>query len=214
MRKPIEAEVRGLQTPRERIWAAIRSMRAFSNAPFTQCQVQDACHPMVLLSAVDDYFEDLERAGFIQRAGKGKPIKGMPRHVTTGIEYRLVKDQFEAPRLSGGKPVTQGMGTLAMWRAMKVMQKGFDHNEVAKAASQDGFVVKAGTAKTYVLALARAGYFQQLKPARPGTPARYRLVNNTGPHAPAITRRKCIFDRNTGTFAELETAQEVCDALE
>lgn len=214
MRKPIEREMRSLQTPRDRVWAAIRALRAISNKPFTQVTVQDHCNPMVLLSAVDDYFEDLERAGFIARVAPGKPIKGMPRHVTTGIEYRLVKDQFEAPRVSNGAAVTMGMGVLAMWRAMKVMQKGFDHNDVAQAASQDGFIVKGATAKTYVNALARAGYFQELKPARPGTPARYRLARNTGPHAPAITRRKCVFDRNTGTFAELESVQEVCDGLE
>jgi hypothetical protein len=39
-------------------------------------------------------------------------------------------------------------------------------------------------------------------------------VRNTGPHAPAITRRKVVLDRNTGTVSELQTAQEVADELE
>jgi hypothetical protein len=210
-RKPIEHEVRGLQTPRERIWAAIRALKK----GFTTLTVQDACAPMVPLSCVEDYMNELVAAGFVKKVGAGDRVSGRAPCITLGHKCDLVKNQFDAPRLNnGGKAVTQGLGVLAMWRAMKVMQKGFDHNEVAKAASQDGFVVKVATAKTYVHALARAGYFQQLKPAKPGTPARYRLLKNTGPHAPAITRRKCVFDRNTGTFAELETPQEVCDGIE
>jgi hypothetical protein len=211
MRKPIEHEVRGLRTPRERVWAAIRALKK----GFTTLTVQDACKPMVLLTCVEDYFDELEAAGYIKRVGPGDRVAGRAPCIIDGRKFDLVKNQFDAPRLNkGGKAVTQGTGVLAMWRAMKVMQRGFDHNDVAKAASQDGFVVKVATAKTYLLALARAGYFQQLKPAKPGTPARYRLLKNTGPHAPAITRRKCVFDRNTGTFAELETPQEVCDGIE
>lgn len=211
MRKPIEHEVRGLRTPRERVWAAIRTLKK----GFTVLTVQDACAPMVLLSCVEDYFGELEAAGFIKKTGPGDRVAGRAPCVTKGRKFDLVRDQYDAPRLNnGGKAVTQGAGVLAMWRAMKVLQKGFDHNEVAQAASQDGFVVKVSTAKTYLHALARAGYFQELKPARAGTPARYRLARNTGPHAPAITRRKCVFDRNTGAFAELESAQEVCDGLE
>jgi hypothetical protein len=216
MRKSIEVEVRGLMTPRERIWAAVLSFGRVpaTGKPFTQGQAQDRCNPMVPISAVDDYFEDLERGGYIARVSAGKPIKGMPAHVTSGIEYRLVKEQYEAPRLAAGRTVTMGIGVLAMWRAMKVLQKGFDHHEIARAASQEGLVVKTSAAKAYVNALARAGYFQVLRAGKPGTATRYRLAKNTGPHAPAITRRKCVFDRNIGSFVELETAQEVCDGLD
>lgn len=206
MRRPIEQEIRGLQTPRERIWAAIRGLKK----GFTHMSVQDACNPLVPLTCVEDYFKDLEKARYIKRTAAGRVTRGSQR---VADEYELVKDQFEAPRLSDGKPVTQGLGVLAMWRAIKVLQKGFDYQDVAKAASQGSFQVKPQAAKTYVNLLARAGYFRVLQAAKPGTPARYALVRNTGPHAPAITRRKCVFDRNTGEFAELETAQEVCDAL-
>lgn len=207
MRAPIDKEVRALQTPRERVWAAIRKLRK----GFTIMSVQDHCAPMVTLTCVDDYFEDLAAAGFIQRVKRGAKVPGRQQPDV----YDLVREQFEAPRLSGGKPVTQGLGVLAMWRAMKVLQKGFDYRDIAAAASMDGFEVKVQAAKSYVLLLARAGYFRELQPAKrkPGTPARYALARNTGPHAPAITRRKCVFDRNTGEFSELETAQEVCDAL-
>jgi hypothetical protein len=52
-----------------------------------------------------------------------------------------------------------------------------------------------------------------VREAKPGVPARYRLVRDTGAHAPAITRRKVVFDRNLGEFSYQESEQEVCDGL-
>jgi len=90
----------------------------------------------------------------------------------------------------------------------------FDYIDIARAATLGTLVVKPQTAKSYVLQLARAGYLITMRPSKPGTPARYRLDKNTGMHAPAITRLKVVFDRNTGQTANLQTAQEVCDELE
>lgn len=208
-RKPIELEIKGLKTPRERVWAAL--MRHPKDKPFTKTSLQDLCAPMVRWTVLDDYLEALERAGHIRRVG-GQGVA--PGKWGEPIQYVRVKDSAEAPRLDKkGKAVTQGLGTLAMWRAMKVL-KSFDYKRVAQAASLPPMVVKPETAKLYVNALARAGYLQELKPSKPGVPAVHRLARNTGPHAPCITRRKCVFDRNTGSFAELETAQEVCDGID
>lgn len=209
MRKPIDTEVRGLMTPRERIWNAILSLP--KNAQFTKTTLQDHCHPMVSWTAVDDYLPALEKAGYIKRTG-GQSVA--PGRLGLPITYTLLKRAPEAPRLSKlGEPVTQGTANLAMWRAMKVL-KSFDYVDICNAATMPPLVVKPQTAKSYVLLLARAGYLQEVRASKPGTPARYRLLRNTGAHAPAITRRKCVFDRNTGTFAELETAQEVCDGCD
>lgn len=209
-RKPIEQELRGLQTPRERMWAVVRTLRK----GFTVADVRADCRPTVTLSSAKEYVHDLHLAGFVRRVRQGGMGQRREQGLITGDVFDLVKDQYEAPRLSDGKPVAQGLGVLAMWRAMKVLQKGFNHHDVAQAASQNGFEVKPAVAKSYVNALARAGYFAVVSPSKPGTAARYRLVKNTGPHAPAITRRKCVFDRNTGDFAELQSAQEVCDGIE
>lgn len=208
-RKPIDLELRGLQTPRERVWAA---MRSFKGKPFTKTEVQDHCSPMVRWTVVDDYTQGLEAAGFIRRVGGQRSAPGQ---VGKPIAWVIVpeRDQAEAPRVTAkGKPVTAGLANEAMWRVMKVMPS-FDHHAVAAAASVGGLVVKPATAKGYVTALTRAGYLVVLKPSKPGTAALLRVGRNTGPHAPAITRRKCVFDRNTGQFMELETPQEVCDAL-
>ena len=206
MRKPIEMELKGLQTPRERIWAALQT---FGDKPFTKDQVQDRCLPMVSWTAVEDYFEGLEAAGYIQRSVQ--PVKR--RNINEPMWFALVlsKCKCDAPRLTkDGKPVLMGMVNEAMWRAMKVLPT-FDHHDIAKAATLGICKVSPGTAKTYVRMLACAGYLATVRPARPGTAAKHQLVKNTGPHAPSITRRKAVFDRNVGEFVDLQTAQEVCD---
>lgn len=205
-RSPIEIEVKGLQTPRERVWASILALRT----GFSTVTVQDGCKPMVPYKCVDDYFRDLVAAGYIRRAAKGSHIPGRTGVVKTPDQYELVKSPFEAPRLKNGKPVTKGDGVLAMWRVMKVLQKNFSAREVQQSASQNGVVVSLVSARMYVQALAQTGY---LKPLPSKGEHRYMLVRNTGPKPPAITRQRCVFDRNTGEFASLENAQEVCDAL-
>lgn len=208
-RKPIEIETRGLMTPRERIWRAAMSFP--KGVSFTKTSLQDHCSPMVPWTALDDYLPALELAGYLKRVSGHEPAPGVMGQV---VSYTRAKDSYEAPRLDrAGKPVTQGTATLSMWRAMKVL-RSFDYQDIAQAASLAPLVVAPSSAKSYVNVLARAGYLQQVKAAKPGVPARYRLTRNTGPHAPAITRRKCVFDRNTGDLAELQTAQEVADGLD
>lgn len=204
-RKPIELERSGMQTPRERLWSAARKLRRF-----TLMDWQDATKPVVRIQTCKTYLESLVRSGHLVQDGQVPTARGFAQTF-----YRIAKDTLDAPRVDrAGKPVTQGQTTLAMWRAMQIL-RSFDWHDVQRAATLPGTPqVPAETAKAYVLALARAGYFQELQPGKPGTAARYRLIRKTGPHAPAITRRKTVFDRNTGDFAWQESAQEVVDGLE
>ena len=208
-RRTIEREFRGVQTPRERVGRA----RLASREVFTERGGQDLCNPMVSLDLVRDYLEALENGGYVKRVGGGQPRRRGGS--LSEVEFKLLdRRPAEAPRLTqDGEPVTQGMATTAMWRAMKVL-KTFNWHELATAATLDECVVHPNTAQAYCMALRRAGYLQTVRESRPGTAAVLRLVKNTGPHAPAITRRKAVFDRNTGAFADLETAQEVCDGIE
>lgn len=210
-RKPINLELKGLQTPRERVWDAILQLGITQPAGFDRDAIQDKCNPMVRWTLVDDYTDDLEKAGYLKRVpGTGGKVRAKQQL----LKFTLAKPQGVAPRVSvKGEKVTQGSGNEAMWRAMKVLSV-FDHTDIAKAATLGTLEVKPATAKTYVAYLARAGYLGRVKASKPGTPAKHRLDKNTGPHAPAITRMKVVFDRNTGEFANLQTAQEVCDALE
>jgi hypothetical protein len=213
-RKPINLELMGLKTPRERVWNAMLHLsRPPHDGVFDKTKVQDFCNPMVSWTLVDDYFDALEKVGQIVRVAGNGAVPGM---MSKPIQFRLAKPKNpgEAPRVCrAGTKVSQGSGTEAMWRAMKVLP-AFDYHDIAKAATLGTLVVKPETAKSYVIHLARAGYLATVRPSKPGIPARHRLVNNTGMHAPCITRLKVVFDRNTGTFANLQTAQEVCDGLE
>lgn len=209
MRKPIEVEVRGLQTPRERIWAAVMKLRT----GMTLETIQEACEPNVSFAAVADYVRELEAGGHLACVAEAAKTDDTKRFTPRVLD--LVKPAAEAPRINNGQAVTQGLVNLALWRAMKTLAKGFSARELARAASLDDFVVKVGTAELYARSLAAAGYLVPVAPPRSGVATRWRLVRNTGPHAPAVTRRKCVFDRNTGAVvAELQTAQEVCDGLE
>lgn len=210
-RKRIEVELKGgVKTPRERVWEAMLKLDGGKGGVFDKTTVQDHCEPMVLWSLVDDYFDALEAGGYLQRVAGG-PRKG---EWTKVLKCTLIKRPGEAPRVNKlGKKVVQGSGTEAMWRAMKVLPT-FDHTDIARAATLGDLVVNQSTAKTYVATLARAGYLTTVRASKPGTPARHRLTNNTGMHAPAITRMKVVFDRNTGQFVNLQTPQEVCDGLE
>lgn len=204
-RKPIQHELVGMLTPRERIWQAARRLRSF-----TVSELQDATKPVVNLETCESYLKWLAKAGVLSSTGAARNAKAKFEEA----RYTLLKDSLDAPRVTlEGQRVTQGIATLAMWRAMKAL-KEFDHHDIQRASSIPDCQVKPQTAKSYVAALARAGYFRTVRPSKPGTPARFRLIRDTGVHAPAVTRRKVVFDRNTGAFSELQTAQEVCDALE
>jgi len=205
-RKPINVEMAGLKTPRERMWQGVRSLSVI-----TPMAVQEAMPtPFTSIDAIQKYLQSLAAGGYIVAlAPQGRTAARFAE-----LQYKLVKNSFEAPRITAdGTKVQQGLGTLAMWRAMKAL-KEFDYQDIQRAASVGTFVVTALTAKKYVQLLARAGYYRTIAAAKPGTPARYRLARDTGAHAPAITRRKCVFDRNTGQFTWEQPAQEVCDGLE
>lgn len=115
-------------------------------------------------------------------------------------EYRLLRDPGrEAPRLRpDGTPVTQGSGTRNMWRTMRMLAE-FSPRDVAAHATTDEVAVSEATAKAYCKALYAAGYLRVLQKAVPkkSRQAVYRLIRNTGPHAPQVQRVKQVFDRNT-----------------
>lgn len=209
MRQPIERERRSMQLPRERVWSAIRRLKK----GFSISSVQDACEPMVMFGTVRDYMRALEAAGKIRRVVDSTPVSGHGAMRTTPLFDLTCKD-YEAPRLlRNGTPVTQGLATEAMWRCMRVL-KTWSPQQLSDAATLGDCVVPVQTVKAYIKHLSRAGYLQVVVPSKPGTQAVYRLVRNTGPHAPAVTRAKVVFDRNVGQAVELQSAQEVCDGLE
>ncbi len=204
-RKSIELAHLGLRSPRERIWHAVRQQQG---ADFTVRDLQKQITPAVHVTTVRSYLSELVAAGYLTTAKNFAELKRNEGHV-----YSLLKDSFEAPRVTAsGVPVTQGIATLAMWRSMRALGQ-FDHHDIARSASLGHVQVPPSTAKAYVLALHKAGYFRVVKKGGPGTATRYQLVRYTGALPPAITRRKCIFDRNLGEFTWQQSEQEVCDGI-
>lgn len=205
-RSPINLEIRGFQTPRERVWDA-----ALRLGTFTLEELQDKTDPLVTFATCDDYMTALQAGGYVDRVGEVPP---MADHQFPKAIYKVLKPVPQTPRLTReGLVSVAADGVDAMWRAMKVLPV-FDHNDIARAATLGTCTVSVATAKVYVAALARAGYLSLVRKANPRAPARHRLTSNTGPLPPAITRRKVVFDRNKGEFFNLQSAQEVCDALE
>lgn len=178
-RKPAHLQARGKLTPRERIWAAIRELKRFTIYGLARrVHIHDR--------TVQTYVDALREAGYVEQT-------------TPGGAYELDRDiGIDAPRLdSKGREVTQGHGTLALWRAMRI-HKQFDFRELAAFASTDTLRVASNTARAYCQMLARAGYLQIVRPSKPGTPARYRLAKYTGPKAPMIQRVRHLYDPNLG----------------
>lgn len=203
-------EMTGLLTPRERVWQSVR--RIGLKQRFTAMMVEDGCRPTVSYGVVSQYLRDLLAAGWLAQVDKVEPVKAGNRFAAP--VYQLLKTDFEAPRVGFmGKRVDQGLGRMAMWRAMKVL-KDFDFRDLARAASHPTSLVEERTAQLYLNALARAGYLTMLREPTRQQAGRYRLKRDTGHHAPAITRIKSVFDRNLGEFTWQQTGQEVCDGLE
>lgn len=206
-RKRIELETAGLKTPRERMWSAMRK-----RATFSASQIEDDAYP-ITIDGVRSYIDGLVAAGYVDVAQKSSQRAGDARF--TQALFRVIKPVLHAPPLDReGKPVKVPLGTVAMWRAMKVRKK-FDARQISNDATQGDVMCSLDTVKTYCKHLERAGYLRIEKASRGGVALTvYVLVKDTGPHPPAITRAKAVFDRNTGVLLVTETPQEVCDASE
>lgn len=217
-RRKITLELKGLRTPRERMWAAVLKLDGTTlmdagGKAFIPSQVEDLAYPLAQ-STVEDYLEGLVRAGFLKIVKRQQ--RGRTPHFTNQ-EYRLIRRQPDAPKVDkwGRDTSAQGAGVLAMWRMAKVLRT-FTSDKLAQAASQGSVVVLPNTAKTYCRALTRSGHFAVHKAGHRGNggfPDTYRLANDTGPQPPAITREKCVFDRNNGVLSPMRTPQEICDAV-
>ncbi|WP_229455107.1 hypothetical protein [Massilia sp. KIM] len=192
-RKPAHMELVGGKGSRQRAWEEMRRHAG----PFT-------CFQIARKAKVDDetlftYLNSLERAGIVQcERVEGKAIQ---RHA----KWTIVRDNgVEAPRVTrDGKPVTQGLGTEAMWRSMRIIGE-FNTTELAAHAETSGVRVTQETAKSYISALFNAGYLLRVAESRSRgfgrgqVQARYRLAPGkyTGPRPPMIQRTKQVYDPN------------------
>jgi hypothetical protein len=209
-RKKDPLQPTGVLTPRERVWQSVRKFGMTKT--YTSLQVEDGCKPKVSHEIVADYLRDLRKAGYLEIVGNVE-IKGAGNRHEPPI-YKTVKTDFEAPRITkGGKKALQGLGRLAMWRAMRSLKR-FEVRDIVRAASHPQAPVSEITARHYIRALRDAGYLTTLREATRVLPGQYTLSRYTGRLPPALTRRKVVVDRNTGEFPYQEPVQEVVDGLD
>jgi hypothetical protein len=86
---------------------------------------------------------------------------------------------------------------LNMWTAMRQL-KSFTPRDLAAHATTADTETTVDAAQDYCRALLGAGYLSVARKAVPGkVPAIYRLIRNTGPHAPRVARVRAVVDANT-----------------
>jgi hypothetical protein len=190
-RKPAHLELAGGRGPRQRIWEVIRKQAK----DFTGPGIEKAT--CIDLATIRTYVQVLELGGFIEQ------ISARTRF-TERQHYRLLRDVgVEAPRLDRKGNVVRPTGNENMWRTMRIMGD-FTAAELAIRSSTADIKVAEQTAKTYLHALAVAGYLTVVEEGHPfirgvgARQSRYRLMPTkyTGPRPPMIQRTKCVYDPN------------------
>lgn len=204
-RKPVHLEMIGGKGPRQRVWEAIRAHHLSASA-FTAADLSRASK--VEMGIVSEYVKCLRAAGFVggvdSKAGVGRAVR-----------YVVLRDNgAEAPRVTrDGRPVKAGLKQEQMWRVMRML-RGADINyrELAAHASTPEIQVDPTAANSYLQDLFGAKYLQRTAEGkgrgRGGVPARYRLVSDTGPKPPLVTRVNGIFDPNLGQLIWIEPISE------
>lgn len=198
-RKPVTEYIGG-KGPRQRIWEAIRRLKAAGNEAFTEDDIWRAVERAevdIEMGAIRDYRRALVKAEILAEvtAPQDRRVPGT---------YRLVVDEgIEAPRLrKDGSRVTQGLPQEQMWRTLRMLTHDIDAREMAAHASTPKHQVTEVAAHEYMDMLERAGYLECTRKGHGGgvkaRRSRYRLkpLRNTGPRPPMICRVSVVFDPN------------------
>ena len=176
----------GIPNPRQSVWEAARQLAGEDlDEKFSLAEVSTKSG--VLRKTAKDYLISLVKAGYLADAGDDV--------------WAFARDGgAHAPRVRrDGTAVTQGSGTMNMWRSMRMLGR-FSAPDLAAHSTTDTVKVSEATAQTYCSMLLQTGFLRVLQKADPvrGRRAIYRLVRNDGPVPPMIQRVKQVFDPNTG----------------
>ena len=195
------------QSPRQRVWIAIRKNRD----EFTIQQVAEL--GQMKYESTREFISCLAKAGIVEIIREDK-IYDHAKSIKKRY-YRLIKDHgYTAPPVTkSGKVITQVTGNKAMWNALRITNRSLNAVELVQLASNDELSIKVETAKEYLRALQRAGYLTITQLANnAGGRTKYRLLANmnTGPNPPQIQRAKQVFDPNTNQvmFSERPELEE------
>lgn len=175
-------------TDRERIWAIMRELRQFTRLDLARRTGLDRKG-----SAIGDYLQGLEKAGFISMTP--------PASVGASAQYKLIRDVgVEAPRVNKAGTILPPTGRARMWKAMRILGT-FTARELAIAASIDDAPVSLREAENYCGWLCRGGYLRGSQKGWAFIPAR-----DSGPRAPQILRVQKLYDPNRNVVVAESTA--------
>lgn len=176
----------GIANPRQAVWDAIRQM-AGDDLSGTLVLAQIIAKTGVLRKTAKDYLLSLVAAGYLTSVGDDA--------------WKLTRDGgAHAPRVRrDGKAVTQGSGTMNLWRSMRMLPT-FSAKDLAAHSNTETVKVTEASAQAYCTMLLATGYLKVRQKASPaaGKKAIYQLIRNDGPKPPMIQRVKQVFDPNTG----------------
>lgn len=177
----------GIANPRQTIWDMARKLAGAE----LQGDIRLAdvvAKTGVLRKTTKDYLLSLAAAGYLAPTSEAEV-------------WRFARDGgAHAPRVRrDGSPVTQGAGTMNIWRSMRMLKK-FSALDLATHSNTDSVKVTEATAQSYCVMLLATGFLTVVQKAAPveGRRAIYRLIRDDGPKPPMIQRVKQVYDPNTG----------------
>ncbi|GIT85436.1 hypothetical protein [Roseobacter sp. OBYS 0001] len=96
----------------------------------------------------------------------------------------------------------------SMWGAMRALRQFTQADVVAALAATDK-AVSADDVRKFASSLLAAGYLKVLQKARAtgNRPARYQLVNDSGPLPPDVKRREVVIDANEDRVVHVQGAR-------
>ena len=190
------------QSPRQRVWAAIRKHRN----EFTIQQVAEL--GQMKYDSARDFITGLKNAGIIAEVRREK-LPNMSKKIDL-IFFQLVEDYgYNAPSVDRKGNLLGKKATVnkAMWNTLRITKQPVNAHELAALSSTDEQAVSVETADSYLRFLFHAGYLKVARAAHHAVrKAKYLLLPhmNTGPIPPQIQRAKQVFDPNTNTLMYTE----------
>jgi hypothetical protein len=159
----------------EDIWRFLKKHPKFTNA-----DVADACAASEWKRT--NYLRSLRRKGILKPCGR----EGSTQYFTI----------FESQDVQIFAAKKRGVKEGAMWQAIRVL-KVFTPDDLRVALPSEPIPVTPTEIQNYCSLLTRAKYLTVMQRARPGTrPARYRLINDTGPLPPIKRQLMVVVDGN------------------
>lgn len=161
------------------------------------CTVNDIWQQVeVQKKTIIAYLKRLENAGFAKREASAGDAPVF--HIRQGHLKRAPRPDYP------GRPKGRNAGLQNMWNTMRRLDS-FTPKDIEIYSNTPDVEVSLIAAENYCRILLKAGYLRVVEKAKPPRKmARYSLIDDTGPTAPAVRREPQIYDPNENRVRYLE----------